>query len=557
MVTKLATNRSNVLPDMMAGATVALVKTPQSMANAVLASANPLAGLYGLMIALPLGAIFSSSVYVGVAPSSALAISAGEALYYTPENEKIGALALLVVMVGIAQITFGLAGFGRLTRYISNSVMKGFISGIAVLIIIASLRDITGFQSQQENQLLRLADIALNWRTFDQVACCVGLCTILIYFLCEKTRLSKFSPVLALATTSTIAILISALNQDVVVPRIGDVAYLSTASQTLVIPNLEKVPELALPALSIAIVGLVQGAGVGQTFPNPNGRFPDASNDFTGQGVANFVSGFVGGVPSSASLSGTAINIKAGAQSRWANIFAGGFVFCISFLLLDLVFLIPVSAIGGLLFVVGVHSIQPATIKEIWKTSFASRVAFCGTALATLILPLHLAILVGVAVSILLQVSHLANRIDVRQLVLTEGGFPIDLPAPTSLTENEVCVIYLRGVLFFASVHSLEAKLPSPVPGKPAVLVLVLRDTDEVGSTIVRSLMQYAKDLDAAGNRLVFAGLNEALFNQLNRTNLIKQLQAQNVFKERDHSGSSVNDAVVQSRAWIESFRKT
>ncbi|MDX1742780.1 MAG: SulP family inorganic anion transporter [Ruegeria sp.] len=306
MLKKLATDRSNVLPDMMAGATVALIKTPRSMANAVPAWANPVAGLYGLMIALPLGAIFSSSAYMGVAPTSALAISAGEALYYTPETEKVSSLALLVFMVGIAQITFGLADFGRLTRYISNSVMKGFISGIAVLIVIASLRDITGFQSQQENQLLRLADTALNWRTFDQVACCIGICTIFVCLLSEKTRLFKFSPVFAVATTSKDAILI-----------------------------------------------------------------------------------------------------------------------------------------------------------------------------------------------------------------------------------------------------------PRPVPGKPAALVLVLRDTDEVGGTIVRSLTQYSRNLDAAGNRLALAGVNESLFNQLNRTSLIKQLQARNVFRDQGHSGSSVNDAVVQSRAWIESLSKS
>ena len=104
---------------------------------------------------------------------------------------------------------------------------------------------------------------------------------------------------------------------------VGDVAQIPRSLPLPVLPDLALIQVLLLPAIAIAAIGLIQGAGVGQNYPNPGGDFPDASRDFVGQGAANIAGGLFGAIPSGGSMSGTAVTVQAGAQSRWANIFGG------------------------------------------------------------------------------------------------------------------------------------------------------------------------------------------------------------------------------------------
>ena len=115
---------------------------------------------------------------------------------------------------------------------------------------------------------------------------------------------------------------------------------------------------------------------------------------------------FFQGIPGGGSMSGTAVSVNAGAQTRWANIFAGILVAAIVLLFVDIVNLIPMTALGGLLVVVGFQNIQPEEIVTVWQTNLVARTAMVLTLLATLTMPLQFAIVVGVVISILLHIFH-------------------------------------------------------------------------------------------------------------------------------------------------------
>src|SRR4030043_1788449 len=117
----------------------------------------------------------------------------------------------------------------------------------------------------------------------------------------------------------------------------GDVADRPPALPNLVLPDLTLIAALIVPAIAVGIIGLVQGAGVSQTFPNPDGKYSDVSRDFLGQGAANIAAGFFGGIPAGGSSSGSALMVSAGARSRWANIFGGIAVALVVLLFADLV----------------------------------------------------------------------------------------------------------------------------------------------------------------------------------------------------------------------------
>ncbi len=548
ILSRLKLERGNIGADLVAGATFAIVNVPQGMANAVLATVNPVAGLYALMIAMPVGAVFTGSVFMNVSTTGALSVAAGEALVPFEGNAKVGALVALVLLVGAFQLAFGLMRLGRLIRFVSNAVMTGFITGIAFLIMFGSVSDITGYSSGQPNPLLRLADTMLSWRILDPHTVFLGLSTVLLILAFQRTPLAKFALILALAVTTGLAYAMSLGLEGGNVVLVGDIAIIPRSLPTPILPDLSKLPDIALPALAIAIIGLIQGAGVGQSYPNPDGRFPDTSRDFSGQGMANLAAGAFGAIPCGGSMSGTAVNFQAGARSRWSNIFAGAIVVLIVFAFVDLVKLVPMAGLGGLLLVVGFQNIQPENIRTVWATGLPARLAMGATFAATLFLPLQFAILIGVALSFLLTILRMSNRIEVREFRLVEGGFPVEAEAPASLEPGAICVLRIRGSLFFASAQALEAQLPSVEGARGATLILILRDVDDLGSTMLRLLKRYATSLHAAGGTLKLTGVNEDLRGQLERTGLLAHIGADNVHRERPELGAALNAAILSAR---------
>jgi SulP family sulfate permease len=131
----LKPERHHLAADLTAGLTFAVVNVPQAMAHALLATVNPVLGIYTLMVAVPVGAIFTSSVYMNVSTTGALSVAAGAGLAGVPDVQKVEALAVLALLVGLIQLSMGVFRLGFLINFVSNSVMIGFLNGVAVLII--------------------------------------------------------------------------------------------------------------------------------------------------------------------------------------------------------------------------------------------------------------------------------------------------------------------------------------------------------------------------------------------------------------------------------------
>src|SRR5512147_3146783 len=142
--------------DLLAGLTFALVNIPQSMAHAMLATVNPVFALYTLMLAIPVGALFTSATFMNVSTTSALAVAAGDTLINYPTGARVPVLVTLVLLIGIFQVAVGLLRLGWLTRFIPYSVMTGFMTGVAVLIIIGQLGDFTGYYSTYSRKMMQV-----------------------------------------------------------------------------------------------------------------------------------------------------------------------------------------------------------------------------------------------------------------------------------------------------------------------------------------------------------------------------------------------------------------
>ena len=273
-------NRKTLTSDIIAGATTALVTIPDGMASAILAGVSPVQGLYALMVGTPVAALTLSSEFMYAANTGALAVAVGSVLEGYSENELFAALGVLTLLVGLFQLLLGVLKLGGITRYVSNAVLVGFMTGIALNIILGQLGDFTGYDSEYGNKVIQTADLLFHPLAMDLPTLLMGLLTIVLIILVAHTPLKKFCLVLAMLVT-TIAVYFLPFES---VKLIGDIAQIPDGLPSPVLPDLALVPGLIIPAITIGLVGLIQGAGVSRSVPNSDGEFPDASRDFAGQG---------------------------------------------------------------------------------------------------------------------------------------------------------------------------------------------------------------------------------------------------------------------------------
>ena len=173
------------------------------------------------------------------------------------------------------------------------------------------------------------------------------------------------------------------------------------------------------------------------------------------------------------------------------------------------------------------------------------------TFVATLIVPLQDAVLIGMALSILLHVFHEANQVAITQILPVRGDLPEERPAPEVLPSNELTILQVNGSLFFAGAKYLEDKLPKPDQASRAVVAIGLRGQTSAGSTFMSVLRRYATDLQARDSRLMLVGVEPALVDQLARTGVLALIGEDNLFAATPQLGGAMNKAIAAAHAWL------
>src|SRR5512140_426876 len=301
--------------DLSAGVVKFIDSVTGGMANAVLAGVNPVYGLYTVLAATPIGALFTSSVYMNIDSTGAIAATAGSMLIIYPEEQRASALAVLTLLVGAFMLIAGLLKLGFLTRFISNAVLRGFITGIGVNIILGQLGDLTGYSSSYSNKVAQAVDTLRNLDQVNPQIMVVSVTTLILVILLDRTRLYKFSMLLALLIGTFLVPLLNLAT----VPLVSSLGALPSTLPRPMLPDFSYFSLMLMPAFSLTIIALAQSAGISQAVPNPDGETPNASRDFIGQGAANLAGGLIQGLPAGGSLGGTTYLLKLGAKSRWAS----------------------------------------------------------------------------------------------------------------------------------------------------------------------------------------------------------------------------------------------
>src|SRR6185503_10538724 len=431
-------SRASIRKDGIAGLNSAVSSVPDGMASGILVGVNPIYGLYACMVGPIAGGIFSSTQLMIIATTSAASLSAGQALGGLQAETRDNALFLMVILIGALQILFGLLRTGKLIRFVSYSVMTGFIIGIAVLTILSQLPTIAGYEpTAGSNKVTQALNLLFNLDKINLWSLATAVTTLVLALTLPRTKLGNFGRLVAIIIPSVLAALFRLTSVEIV-KDVGDIPG------GVPMPHLPSFSGISFDvlsgALAVALIILVQGAGVSQTVPNPDRSRRSVSRDFIAQGAANVAAGFFRGLPVGGSLSTTALTVISGAGTRWAAIFSGLWMALIVIVFPGLVSFVAMPALGVLLILASVSTIKPSEALSIWHTGWPSRLAIISTFVSTLFLPIQAAVGFGVVLSALLYMNQSSTDVSVVELVKTPDGMIEEHKAPRQLPSNKATV---------------------------------------------------------------------------------------------------------------------
>jgi SulP family sulfate permease len=466
---------SNPRGDILAGIVVALALIPEAIGFSVIAGVDPRVGLY---------ASFSIAVIislVGGRPGMISAATAAVAVLVVPlvRDHGLEYLFAATVLMGVIQFIGGLLRFDLLMRFVSRSVITGFVNALAILIFVAQLPQLIG----------------VNWLTYPLVA--AGLAVI--YLLPRLTRAIP-SPLVAIVILTAAAIYF-----DLDVNRVGDMGELPSALPFFALPQVPLTLEtlrIIFPfSLTMAAVGLLESLLTAQIVDDLTDTPSDKKREVKGQGIANFVTGFFGGMGGCAMIGQSVINVKSGGDGRLSAFVAGTFLLFLIVVLGPLVAQIPMPALVAVMIMVSIGTFSWNSIKNLRTHPWHSSVVM----LATVVVVVWTHDLAqGVLVGVLLSGVFFASKVS--RLFTVESSLSADGSTRT------YC---FKGQVFFASVESFLAAIDfREVVEK---VVIDVRQAHFWDISAVAALDKAVIKLRREGTEVEILGLNEASATMIDR----------------------------------------
>ncbi|KPK13095.1 MAG: hypothetical protein AMJ56_03570 [Anaerolineae bacterium SG8_19] len=541
------------MPNIISGLATGLFSIPEGMAYAQLAGVNPVYGLYSGVVAVIVSSLSTGTILMMSTLTSAIALATASVLQNAgiQDSQMPQALFTITFLVGVIMFVLGILRLGSIVNFVSNAVMTGFVAGASLLIILGQEHHLTGYSPTGANEFQKTINWLQNISQWDMTTLIVSVVTIILMVGLKRIKpLEKFAAIIVLVMAT---IVVNLFNIDI--ELVGDIATIPNSLPPFMLPNFNLVPSLALGSVSVALVALAQGAGISTAVPNPDGSKASQSRDFLGEGLGNLAGSFFQSMATGGSLSRTGISVGAGANSRLGGVFAGLWLGLIVLLFGSSAELVPLAVIGGMLTVIGVELIVarvPSARLVIRTGSWGPIAAMALTLISALFIPLQFTIFLGAGLSLVLYVVASANKVRLQEAVhLDDGGWEIH-DAPTELKPDQVTVLLIQGLDFFAEVPVLEDQMPSLRGVANAVVVLIIRDVNSITSTAIRWLERYAQELQANGGLLILADVNPVVEKELQASGALDIIGADNVFPATTRVLEAEKTAWDAAQKWLQ-----
>jgi SulP family sulfate permease len=464
----------NIRGDILSGIVVALALIPEAIAFSIIAGVDPMVGLYASFC---IAVVIS---FVGGRPGMISAATGAMALLMVTLVADHGLQYLLAatVLTGVIQFVMGVLKLGKVMKFIPRSVMVGFVNSLAILIFTAQLPHFAGE----------------TWIMYAMVAGALAI----IYILPRFTTAVP-SPLVAIIVISIISVMTGAG-----VRTVGDMGELTQALPFFLIPdiplNFETLQIIFPYSFALAIVGLLESLLTAQIVDDMTDTESDKNKEAKGQGIANIINGFFGGMAGCAMIGQSVINVKSGGRGRLSTFVAGVFLMVMILLLNDLLIQIPMAALVGVMIMVSIGTFDWSSLTKLHhmpKTDAAVMIVTVVTVVATH--DLSRGVLAGVLLSALFFAAKISK-----------------VHVETSINDKTLIKTYkVSGQIFFASVEDLLSKFN--FKEEINIVMLDLNHAhlwdDSAAGAIDKIVLKYRQN----GTEVRMTGLNNDSSNLLNK----------------------------------------
>jgi SulP family sulfate permease len=519
--------------DVIAGLTVCAILVPEGMAYAELAGMPPETAFYAAPVALLAYAVLGSSRQLVVAVSSAIAImSAATISGLAPAGsvEYAALTAALAILAGLVSMAAGFLKLGRIAQFFSESVLLGFVFGLALLITIKQIPKLLGIEAHGESALDLVRDMIPHLRETDLLTLAVGLAGIAGMVVLER-RLPRVPAALVVLVGSIAASVVLGL-EGRGVHVVGDLPA-GLRGPTLPGVGLESLPLLLFGAIGIALVAFAEAIGPANEFARQHGGKIDPNRELIAIGAANTGAGLFTGFPIGSSLSKSAANDRAGAHTPASLVTAAAATALVALFLTPLFEPLPEATLGAIVVVAVTGMMKVAKMRRLWELRridfWLAMIALVGV----LVVPTLEALGIAVVVSLGVLVWR-ASEGRLTFLGRASGGLePVDLVSVPEAAIPGFLIARPDEMLFFANVASVRDGIlaaAADLEPRPTVVLLDLSLTPEVDVPVVEALEDLRQRLAADGIELWLSGLRPDARNLLDRAGTLAAIGVTRIY---------------------------
>ncbi len=543
--------KGHLVGDTRAGFNVALLAFPQGMAYALIAGLPIQYGIYGSAIAAMVAPIFAKSHYITLGPTNATSVMllSAFASLGIAGTQMLSLVPLLILMVGLFVVVGAYFKVANFVQYISRSVITGYITAAALLIIANQIPKAIGLSLPRKGATFydSITLIASSIETVHWITVGISLVTVVLYVWLDRFFKALPNVAICLVTLSLLAALTVGHDTGVAFLSGINAADWSFQAPALSLANIQL---LASPALAIALLCILEGISIGKSLAAKTGARLNANQAMFSIGMANISCAFFSGMPASGSLTRSSLSATSGGRSVLASYISGAIVFIGAFVLGPYTRFIPQCTLAVLVIAIGISLLNKHAIRIVTRSTKSDAIVFGSTFISGLLMPLDMAIYIGVGISIILFLKKVA-RPEMIEYAFNQEGYLAEVETPEQRSTPEVSIVHVEGELFFGAADLFRDQMRRICEDPNLkIVVLKMRNAHNMDATAVMALEELLLYMAEKKRYLILSEVKTDLIRVLKNSGIYDTIEARNIFTD-EPSNPTLSTAKALKRAKI------
>ncbi|PIN80651.1 sodium-independent anion transporter [Candidatus Woesearchaeota archaeon CG10_big_fil_rev_8_21_14_0_10_32_9] len=532
--------KQNFVYDLKAGLITGVVALPLAIAFAIASGVNPVLGVYTAIIAGILGSSLGGSKFSITGPTGAMTVI----VLSTVNKYGLEGLMLAGVLAGIIQITLGLIKLGKLVKFIPLPIVSGFTAGIGAIIFIGQIPNFLGLIiPAQEHIWETLIEIIKNFNSTNIYALAISLITLLILiFLPKHLSKNKYSKIIP---PSIIALLLATLLTiyfQLNLPKVGDIPA-ALPSFNLIVISFDLVKNVLPAAFTIALLGAIESLLCAVVCDGMTNTKHKSNKELIGQGITNTILPFFGGIPATAAIARSAVNIREGAKTKIAGIIHSLFLLIIMLFLGGVAQQIPKAFLAGILMFVSFKMINIKEFKTIMRISKQETVVLFITFALTILTDLVFAVQVGMMLAVFLLFIRLSGLTEIHNLEEHDPKQELEKLYKGEAKLKEIVSIYtMNGPFFFGALNIFDNKLEEHIHIKKKYIILRMKHVPFIDTSAIERLITFIKDRNKHESKVYLTTLSQETKKTLfSNKEFLELIAENNIFDTTEEAIQHIN----------------